>query len=421
MRRTSWLNTLAGEAITLDLSGGTRDSLARLDDKLFEIWNLGENVVLGWTHSSGALLFLSVRHHVIPDSVRAGTGSNDWTRDSRQFINTVLSGPKYMTPEEFHRVRNALPCRITAVRVDFPIVSDRLAALVSSMVRRYSVSLVSDHAVILIDAVEFSLQPPLDQMAMLNSLAYSVNSAYGQLTLKDIKVDFARTTTGDGFYIWNRAATEEANIELYKLLLMILADNAVARSKARSPWVPKLRAAFHVGEHYEFHQVDGLNPTTFSYIVGKVTVDLARMLESAQAGQILLGDFVTQLPGAGTAGPVRYDSLAFVENASATLDQLNGLDVSGGRIRNIRSYLTGPGQGGGRYMVNRYYLRDKHGTTRVVYNAKMNIHRDQENPIYLGVQNHSLKGFEPAKVETVSRAGADSEKRVVRSQPRAGI
>jgi hypothetical protein len=64
------------------------------------------------------------------------------------------------------------------------------------MVRCYGVSLVRNRAVILLDAVKFSLQPPLDQMAMLNSLAYSVNSAYGQLLSKGIQIDFARTTTG---------------------------------------------------------------------------------------------------------------------------------------------------------------------------------------------------------------------------------
>ncbi len=100
-------------------------------------------------------------------------------------------------------------------------------------------------------------------MAMLNSLSYSVNSAYGQLMSKNIKIDFARTTTGDGFYIWTRATTVEANTELYRLMMMILADNAVAQRKARSSWVPKLRAAFHVGEHYEFQQVEGLESDEF--------------------------------------------------------------------------------------------------------------------------------------------------------------
>jgi len=411
MRRSSWLNTLAGE--TLDLPAATLEELARLDDKLFEIWNLGENVLLGWTHSSGALLILSVRHHVIPESIHAGIDDSDWTRDAQRFINTLLSDQKYLTPEEFHRARHAFTCRVTVVRIEFRIENERLAALVSNMVRRYSVTLVSNHAVMLLDAVEFSLQPPLDQMAMLNSLAYSINSAYSQLASKNIRVDFARTTTGDGFYIWNRAATAEANTELYKLMLVILADNAVAQTKARTPWVPRLRAAFHVGDHYEFHQVDGLNPTTFSYIVGKVTVDLARMLESARPGQILLGDFVTHVEGAA-GRPVRCDTLGFVENTAATLDQLNGLDLSGGRIGSIRSYLTGPGRGGGRYMVNRYYLRDKHGTTRVAYNAKIDIHRDAAEPIFLGMQHHALQDYNAAKVEALNPDRAISGSMLVR-------
>ncbi len=233
--------------------------------------------------------------------------------------------------------------------------------MVSDIVRCYGVSLVRDRAVVLLDAVGFSLQSPLDQMAMLNSLSYSVNSAYGQLLSKDIKIDFARTTTGDGFYIWNRATTAEANTELYKLMMMILADNAVAQRKARSAWVPKLRAAFHVGEHYEFHQVEGLNPTNFSYIVGQVTVDLARMLERALPGQILLGDFTFRFGGNAIERAIRFDTLDFVENTAATLDQLKGLDISGGRIENIRCYLTGQNLGSGHYLVNRYHISDKHG------------------------------------------------------------
>ncbi len=88
--------------------------------------------------------------------------------------------------------------------------------LISDLVRRYGVSLVRGRAVVLLDAVEFSRHSPLEQMAMLNSLAYSVNSAYRQLLSKDIQVNFARTTTGDGFYIWNRAKTVDANNALYK-------------------------------------------------------------------------------------------------------------------------------------------------------------------------------------------------------------
>jgi hypothetical protein len=269
------------------------------------------------------------------------------------------------------------------------------------MVRVYGVTLVRDRAVILLDAVQFSLQPPLDQMSMLNSLAYSVNSAHAQLLSKNIRIEFARTTTGDGFYIWNRARTADSNTELYKLLMMLLADNAVARSKARSSWVPKLRAAFHVGDHYEFHQVEGLNPTNFSYIVGQVTVDLARMVQRALPGQILLGDFQTSM-GDDPGAPLRRDTIEFVEETAATLDQLAGLEISGGRISSIRCYLTGRRLDSGGHFIHRYHLRDKHGSTRQVYNAKINIHREGTDPIYLGIQNEDLANFD-AELEALRR------------------
>ena len=403
----------------MDLPAGTQEELSRLDSQLFEIWNLGENAILGWTHSAGALLFLSVRHYVIPEFVHGGGVGYSGMVEARAFINWLLSGPKYLKPEEFQRVRKAFTCRIAAVRVDFSIANDRLAGLVGDLVRCYSVSLVGNRAVMLLDVVGFSLHYPLDQMAMLNSLAYSVNSAYGQLLAKDIRIDFARTTTGDGFYIWNRATTDEANMALYKLMMMILADNATAQRKSRSSWVPKLRAAFHVGEHYEFHQVDGVNPTNFSYIVGKVTVDLARLLERALPGQILLGDFITQVSDMDGSRPIRYGTPAFVENTAASLDQLNGLDISGGRIKNIRCYLTGDGAAGGQYMTNRYYLRDKHGATRAVYNAKINIHLDGADPIFLGIQSDALSAFNVEKVEPLSRDAAPSGSLFVEPLPPA--
>jgi len=313
----------------------------------------------------------------------------------------VLSGPKFLAPDAFGRACAAFGREPELLRFDAPLGGERLASLISDMVRCYGVSLVRNRAVVLLDAVAFSLRSPLEQMATLNSLAYSVNSAYAQLLSRQIHIDFARTTTGDGFYIWNRATTPEANAELYKLLIMLLADNAIAQRKARSPWVPRLRAAFHVGEHYEFHQVEGLNPTNFSYIVGQVTVDLARMVERALSGQILLGEFVTTLGGEGNVQSV--DTIDFVANAAASLEQLHGLDISGGRVEAIRCYLTGRAMHTGRYPVNRYVLRDKHGASRIVYNAKVNIHRTAAEPIFLGIQNEELWNFDGVQLEPVDR------------------
>ena len=409
MKRGSWFNAFAAnETSAQGLAPQTREEISKLDDALYTLWNLGDNVILAWTFKAQEVRFLSVRHYAIPEYIYAETPQRGGMTDTVRFITGILSGPKFLVPEMFDRVCSVFDAAAEVVNVNFRIEYDLDIDLISSLVRRYSVSLVRGRAVVLLDAVEFSLRSPLDQMAMLNSLAYSVNSAYGQLTQKDIKINFARTTTGDGFYIWNRATTPEANIELYKLMMMVLADNAVAQRKARSSWVPKLRAAFHIGEHYEFHQVEGLNPTTFSYIVGEVTIDLSRMIERALPGQILLGDFRIELTDAKTRRKIRYDTLDFVENTAATLDQLHGLNISGGSIDNIRCYLTGNSLGCGRYMVNRYYIVDKHSTTRTVYNAKINIHRKNAEPILLGIRSEDLLAFPAVKVESLNCEGEQS-------------
>src|ERR1043165_8319051 len=164
-----------------DLRSETRERLARPDRELSAIWNLGDNVLLAWARDGDELIFLAVRHYAIPESVHAGDGAPSAKKEALRFINDLVSGPKQLRPEELERACRAFDCEPTRIRAELPVDDDRVALLVSDMVRVYGVSLVRDRAVILLDAVQFSLQPPLDQMSMLNSLAYSVNSAHAQL------------------------------------------------------------------------------------------------------------------------------------------------------------------------------------------------------------------------------------------------
>lgn len=360
--------------------------------------------MLAWTHEAAILRVLLVRHYEIAEAIDRKPGTIDTVITPNDVINYILAGPKYLPPEQFARACRILERIPQLVEVDFTPDREISIELISNLVRRYGVSLVKGRAVVLLDAVEFSLHSPLEQVAMLNSLAYSVNSAHQQLLAKDIHINFARTTTDDGFYIWNRSQSVDANIALYKLAMLILADNAVAQSKARRS-VPRLRAAFHVGEHYEFYQVEALNPTTYSYIVGPVTIYLSRMIEKALPGQILVGEFEIEVGDEEEHKTVRYDTLGFVEKTAATLEQLKGLEIAGDHVESIRCYLTGQNPVGGRYPVNRYRIRDKHGIERPVYNAKLNIHREREEPIFLGIRNESLTAFDATQVEVLARGG----------------
>jgi hypothetical protein len=225
---------------------------------------------------------------------------------------------------------------------------------------------------------------------MLNSISYSINSAHSQLLTEHMHVNFARTTTGDGFYIWNRAWGMAANVALYQLMMVILADNAVAASKAKRFPVPQLRAAFHIGEHYEFYQVEGLNPSSFGYIVGQVTIDLARIIEKALPGQILLGDFEMQWRDSRTGELHAGTTVEFVEKTAVAMKRLEGIVVGEERITEIRCYLTGERLPDGQFEVVSRNIQDKHGQTHGTYNAKINIHREQSPPICLGLQHKDV-------------------------------
>lgn len=387
MKRSTWLDLLAGEeGQSLALATDIRMALAELDDRLFEFWNLGENVILAWCAEGNDIRLLVVPHYAIAEAIHSKSAPAEGLAESNEFMNRILAGPKRLPQDTFQEVALMLGgCVETLVgRLGDKVTPD----LVDRLVNRYGISLVRGRAVVLLDAVGFSLHTPLEQVAMLNSLAYSVNSAYRQLLSKDIHINFARTTTGDGFYIWNRARTVDANISLYKLMMLILADNAVAQRKARGAWVPRLRAAFHVGEHYEFYQVEALNPTTFSYIVGPVTIDLSRMIEQAVPNQILLGDFSIQMQHGDEL--IEVNTTDFVARTAATLGQLQGLTIADDGIESIRCYLTGRKVAGDLFPIARYRIRDKHGIVRTVFNAKINIHREKAPPIFLGVQNEDL-------------------------------
>ncbi len=69
---------------------------------------------------------------------------------------------------------------------------------VDQLIKRYGLSYVDNRAVLLFDIVDFSLATPFEQASQLNSLSYSLNSAYNKLLSRGIEINFARTTTGDG-------------------------------------------------------------------------------------------------------------------------------------------------------------------------------------------------------------------------------
>ena len=359
------------------------DDLGPVEDTLRDLWNLGRNLILAWCETDVGIDVLVVPHYAI-------ASAHDGDGDRAGMVQRLLSGSKHLDRAQLRAYETALG-DYTPASIPIPPGTTVNPAAMNELVKRFGITYVEDRAVALFDIVGFSLYSPLEQVTQLNSLSYSVNSAHSKMLSKKIDISFARSTTGDGFYVWNRDRSIQANINLYHFMHLVLADNAIARRKSRGNVTPILRAAFHIGGHYEYYQSEGLSPTIYSYIVGDVTIELARLIERAIPGQVILGDFQVPMPDELTRQSIRVDAESFIERTQQTLSSLEGLVLSGEPVDAIKCYLTGSKGPDGKYSITKYLVTDKHGLTRYAFNAKINIYRENAEPIFLGVQDQDLK------------------------------
>ena len=386
-----YLDQLAGLAQEMGLR--QRSNLVHLERCLHQHWALGQNNILSWAPLDDGLLILVVPHYAIAEYA-APRADGQPAKVSARFITELISGERQLSLSQMQKVARLLDVEPIFVPLRQALSGHGVETqIIEKMIRRYGINYVASRAVTLFDIVGFSLLTPFEQMTQLNSLSYSLNSAHAKMLEQDVSINFARSSSGDGFYVWNRDDGLEANINLYHFMHIVLADNAIARSKSAANSVPRLRACFHVGACYEFHQAEGLNPTMHDFIVGDVTIELARMIEAALPGQILVGDFLADLkdgPETHEQTQANLDAVTFLQRAQGNLAKLSGLEFSGERVTAIKCYLTGENMGGGQFNIRRLTIKDKHGLSRVAYNAKVNIYRETAKPILLGIEDRKL-------------------------------
>ena len=392
-----YLDQLAGLAQQMGLR--QRSNLTHVENSLRSHWSLGQNCILSWAPLDQSILILVVPHYAIAEYTSKKEGEMP-PRVSPRFITELITGDRRLSISQMQKVARLLDIEPKTIPLREPLAgTDVETQIIEKMIRKYGINYVPSRAVTLFDIVGFGLLTPFEQMTQLNSLSYSLNSAHAKMLEQDVNLDFARSSSGDGFYIWNRDDGLEASVNLYHFMHIVLADNAIARSKSASKAVPRLRACFHVGSCYEFHQAEGLNPTTHDFIVGEVTIDLARMIDAALPGQILVGDFQADIEVASDSGEVstvpNIDAVTFLERAQGNLARLSGMELSGERVTAIKCYLTGEDMGGGQFNIRRLIIKDKHGLSHVAFNAKVNIYREEAQPILLGIQDKKLPELGP--------------------------
>lgn len=383
-----------------------RGNLKTLEKTLRKQWRMGQNIVLCWSSDERGVLVIFVPHYFLGNYCAAGDAPNDPSRDNESFIRELISGKRRKTREEMFSISQRLDVAPTFIKLDKALSEESLVLdAVEVVIRRYGLSYVDSRAVLLFDIVDFSLYTPFEQASQLNSLSYSLNSAYNKLLAQGIEVNFARTTTGDGYYVWNRDLSPNANQDLFVFMLLVVADNAVARAASRGNTVPEIRTGYHIGGHYELYQAEGVNPSVFSYIVGDVTIELARMLSVARASQVLVGDFHCDQAGWGSEdvrSVTSVSAVSFVAACNRALSALEGLQLSGKKLESMSCELTESEELDGQTRPRRFRITDKHGLSRFAYNLQIEISLEGDSlSLLLGLSDRQL----PTRTPSLDKGG----------------
>jgi len=366
-----------------------RGNLKSLETTLRKQWRLGQNIVLCWSADERGLLVILVPHYFLGNyCAHPGVDGSD----NEQFVRELIAGTRRKSREELFDIAKRLDVAPSFVKLNTALSeSPGVLAAVEQLIKRYGLGYVECRGVLLFDIAEFSLFTPFEQASQLNSLSYSMNSAYNKLQAQGVDINFARTTTGDGYYVWNRDMGAFASQDLFSFLLLVVADNAVARAASRGNTVPVIRSAYHAGSHYELYQAEGVNPTVFSYIVGDVTIDLARMVDRARPHQILVGDFITEIRTHSSEGlnTATLHSPGFVKHCNSQLGVVRGVQLSNKSIAGMRCRLSGEDDSGERRAARRFKITDKHGLSRHAYNLQLTIELEDQT-LELGLDESEL-------------------------------
>jgi class 3 adenylate cyclase len=343
----------------------------------FELWRFGSNALIGWRPSPRGIEVITL------PKVRLFA-------DHGRHL-PVFSEGSLMAGAALDATARLLDVQPVEVRLDSRIgdaAGEIPPALVERVFRLFTVTRTLHRAVLLLDIVGFSKASPEEQAAQLTTLEFSLNLAEEMARAHGLGVAFGRTTTGDGFYVWNERSGLRADIDFFcAVAIFQILFAALRRTVTTAAAVPVLRLCLSIGSHFLYHQPrrDGSNGGAF--IVGDVTIKVARLIGTAAPDQMLIGDFERPLG----LGQKSCNTETFLTAVSERLAGLKTLQVLGERIDRISFYLTGPRAADGRHRPLLIRITDKHGFEHGCYNAKLNAFAEQGEPYYCGLQHAELE------------------------------
>ncbi len=363
-RNNPYLQNVSKNYLLQNFKADEAISLNRISDTLENIRDCGRNTVIGWTHDSNNV---DICYAPVEIAIKGYEKFSRVFQGNRLFSTKTFS--MIVVGLDIPRVRIKVSGTIGIARYNINVNT------INNLIKRYCITYTENRAVILFDIVKFSLKLPTEQLCQLKTLEYYIDKASSIMADNDMPVDLHRSTTGDGYYIWNDNVGYEHSIRTYIALALMLALNSVNENK-----IP-LRSAFAIGSHFTYHHVDTV-PRGIEYIVGDVTIKLSRIVNSCAEDQLLMS---YQLDD-------KVNIINFMRDCQEQIDGMSRLHIYTKSVIDIRTYLTGYKTSNG-FEVQQYCITDKHGLSHVVCNIKLNVYFYGNQSIRIGKMTQELHGL----------------------------
>ncbi len=362
-------------------------SLRELDAGLGKVSQLGANVITAWRRVPGGLQVVFVPSYQVPAVAR---------RNPR-----ILQLDRELRSEAEVAPLLAAGCREVPIRLALPS-GPEISAAVNGAIRAYSITHFECRAIALFDIVSFSLYQPVEQTVLVNVLAHYIRLAGHHCRALGMPSQLRMTTTGDGFYVWNAHYGVGGDVALFCAIVLALSYTYAARSIAdgEALTVPRLRCGVHFGSHYEFYQGGSVGADVGGYVVGEVTINLARLVSKARPGHFLVGAYNRMIQdGDATDWPQlsglhSIDTLMFMALAQDAIGKLVGTPFPGGSLQSASVFFTGPRVSDNSFRIRKYYVKDKHGLVHGCYNARVAVKSANGTEIGFGLRDDELGQFE---------------------------
>lgn len=365
-----------------------------LYDKLRGVWDLGANVIIGWRGTADGIEVLYI-------------ASRDLTRVGKHKPEMLERDRHIGDPNIFQELLQA-GCQTLMIPLAFRVTETSAAVTeMNAILRYYTVTHSRCRAVGLFDIVNFSLHSAFERITQINVLAHHINLAAHRVEAAGLPIDLTMSTTGDGFYLWNRREGLPADLALFYVTSLAMGYNRRALEEDASETIPLLRCCLDFGDHYEYYQASGSKPDSRGFIVGDVTIRLARLISAALPHQFLVGSYMRELglqeaEIREAAATSRVDTPSFMFFAANNTRLLLGSPIAEAKVTRINAYLTGDRISDSEFTINKYDVTDKHGLSHRCFNAKFNITDSFDRHTRVGLFTSDLERFDARHMENES-------------------